>query len=384
MTNIHDLANLLRDVRSRYQAEYIDAMETEKKELAILNRDYKIGSPTYTAKKQEIQLACDMAIIKAREKAAKKAAEEIESMKEWERTSVGIINTETLAKVNALRGIPVTTEELTQILSKHGSSNYWVQRAVAALAEENGIPATDLPLNSSLDVKLNVLDQLSGQLDLLLRHYSLTADTREASEARFLYLNDSILDNAVKIYNNGVKDLSEADAAEKAYYKIRAMSGQMPKAVAIANSMRNLKKEDSKNMLFYRLAKDNTVMMEAYQIAGISDVMAEWKGGKADRYGRAINMINSIKTMQDTENIKANLRGYINRVEMGLEAENEFLRHEITKAYKKNTFIGKALEEMSGAEKNTLFGSSAEPEGRKANTSGGLTKEEIDAITAGE
>lgn len=384
MTNIYDLTNLLRDVRSRYQAEYIDAMETEKKELSILDRDYKIGSPTYTAKKQEIQLACDMAIIKAREKAAKKAAEEIESMKEWERTSVGIINTETLAKVNALRGIPVTTEELTQILSKHGSSNYWVQRAVAALAEENGIPATDLPLDSSLDVKLNVLDQLSKQLDLLLEHYSLTAKTREASEARFLYLNDSILDNAVKIYNNGVKDLSEADAAEKAYYKIRAMSGQMAKAVAISNSMRNLKKEDTRNMLLYRLATDNTIMAEAYQVAGISDVMAEWKGGKAKRYEKAIKMINNIKAMQDTENIKANLRGYINRVEMGSETENEFLRHEITKAYKKNTFIGKALEEMSGAEKNTLFGSSAEPEGRKANTSGGLTKEEIDAITAGE
>ena len=384
MTNIYDLTNLLREVRSRYQAEHIDAMETNKKELATLKRTMIPGTPEYENKKQEIQLACDMAIIKAREKAAKKAAEEIESMKEWERTSVGIINTETLAKVNALRGIPVTTEELTQILSKHGSSNYWVQRAVAALAEENGIPATDLPLDSSLDVKLNVLDQLSKQLDLLLEHYSLTAKTREASEARFLYLNDSILDNAVKIYNNGVRDLSEADAAEKAYYKIRAMSGQMAKAVAISNSMRNLKKEDTRNMLLYRLATDNTIMAEAYQVAGISDVMAEWKGGKAKRYEKAIKMINNIKAMQDTENIKANLRGYINRVEMGSETENEFLRHEITKAYKKNTFIGKALGEMSGAEKNTLFGSSAEPEGRKANTSGGLTKEEIDAITAGE
>lgn len=366
MTNIYDLTNLLRDVRSRYQAECIDATEMEKKELAILDRDYKVGSPTYTAKKQEIQLACDMAIVKAREKAAKKAAEEIESMREWERTGVGTINTEALARVNALRGIPVTTEELKQILSKHGSSNYWVQRAVAALAEENGIPATDLPLDSSLDVKLNVLDQLSGQLDLLLEHYSPTAKTREASEARFLYLNDSVLDNAVRIYNNGTKDLSEADAAEKAYYKIRAMSGQMSKAVAIANSMRNLKKEDSKNMLLYRLAMDDTIMPEAYQVAGISDVMAEWKCGKADRYARAVKMMNSIKTMQDTENIKTKLREYINRVEMGSESENEFLRHEITKTYKKNTFIGKALEEMSGAEKDTLFGSSAEPEGGTA------------------
>lgn len=384
MTNIYDLTNLLRDVRSRYQAEYIDAMETKKKEFKILDRDYKADSPTYTAKKQEIQLACDMAVIAAREKAAKKAAEEIESMKEWERTGVKTINTEALARVNALRGIPVTTEELKQILSKHGSSNYWVQRAVATLAEENGIPVTDLPLDSSLDVKLNVLDQLSGQLDLLLEHYNPTVETREAQEARFLYLNDSVLDNAVKIYNNGVEDLSEADAAERAYYKIKAMSGQMSKAVAIANSMRNLKKEDSKNMLLYRLATDNTIMPEAYQVAGISDMMAEWKGGKADRYVRAVNMMNNIKTMQDTEKIKEKLQGYINRVETGLESENEFLRHEFARTYKKNTFIGRALEEMSGAEKNTLFGSSTEPEGRKSSTCGGLAKEEIDAIMAGE
>ncbi|GFI46482.1 hypothetical protein IMSAGC019_01796 [Lachnospiraceae bacterium] len=181
-----------------------------------------------------------------------------------------------------------------------------------------------------------------------------------------MYLNDSVLDNAVKIYNNGVRDLSEADAAERAYYKIKAMSGQMSKAVAIANSMRNLKKEDSKNMLLYRLATDNTIMPEAYQVAGISGVMAEWKGGKADRYARAINMMNSVKTMQNTEGIKAKLREYINRVETGSESENEFLQHEIVKTYKKNTFIGQALREMSIAERRTLSGSEKEPEGDTA------------------
>ena len=116
-------------------------------------------------------------------------------------------------------------------------------------------------------------------------------------------------------------------------------------------------------MLLYRLAIDDSIRSEAYEVAGISDVMAEWKGGKADRYARAVTMMNGIKTVQDTEKIKEKLRAYIDRVNNGLEPENEFLQHEITKTYKKNTFIGRALEEMSGAEKNTLFGSSAEPEG---------------------
>lgn len=355
MKNIYDLTNLLRDVRTCYQAEYIDATEAKKKELEVLERDYKAGTPTYTAKKEEIQLACDIAIIKARGKAAKKVAEEIEDLKQWERTSVGIINTEALSRVNALRGIPVTTEELKQILQKNGSSNYWVQKAVGALAEENGIPVTDLPLDSSLDVKLSVLDGLSRQLDLLLEHYSPTATTREAAEARFLYLNDDVLKNSVNIYNNGVQDLSETDAATRAYYKIRAVSGQMAKACAITNALRNLKKEDAKNQLLYQLAMDNSIKSDAYQVAGIFDVMAEWKHGKAERYAKAVTMAESLKMMQDTERIKEKLRGYIDRVDMGSEPENEFMRHEITKTCKKNTFIGKALEEMGHEEMRTLF-----------------------------
>ncbi len=366
MTNIYDLVNLLRDVRSRYQVEFVDITETKKKELEILKSGYIPGSKPYMEKEREIQLNFDIAIVEAREKAAKKAAEAIEDMKEWELTGVSTINETALARINLLRGIPLTTTELQQILKKHGSKNYICQRAIAALAEENGVSTSDLPLDASIDVKLNVLDQLSRQLDLLLEHFSLTGKTREAAEARFLYLNDDVLNNVVNIYTNGVRDLSEADAAERAYYKIRAMSGQMSKACAISNSLRNLKKEDAKNMLLYRLATDDSIKSEAYEVAGISDVMAEWKCSKADRYARAINMMNGIKTMQDTEKIKEKLRSYINRVEMGSEPANEFLGHEIAKAYKKNTFIGRALEEMSEVEKDTLFGSSMELDGGTA------------------
>ncbi len=360
MTNIYDLTNLLRDVRSRYQAAFIDATESKNQQLELLRSGYIPGSKPYMEKEKEIELDFDVAIVAAREKAAKRAVEEIENMKEWERTGVGTINTEALARINALRGIPVTAEELKQILSYNGSKSYWVQRAVASLAEESGIPVTDLPLDAPLDVKLNVLDQLGEQLNLMLEHYSLTAKTREASQARFLWLNDDILENAIKIYSNGVTDLAEADASERAYYKIRAMSGQMSKAVAITNGLRNLKKEDARNMLLYRLANDNTIRSEAYEVAGIADVMAEWKHGKAERYAKAINMMDGLKTIQDTEKIKERLRGYIHRVETGSETENEFLRHEITKTYKKNTFIGKALQEMTGEEKRTLLRGSGE------------------------
>ena len=55
MRNIHDLTNLLRAVRIDYQETYKKAVETKKKELATLQRDYVRNTPTYYAKKQENQ-----------------------------------------------------------------------------------------------------------------------------------------------------------------------------------------------------------------------------------------------------------------------------------------------------------------------------------------
>ena len=360
MRNIHDLTNLLRAVRIDYQETYKKAVETKKQELATLQRDYVRNTPTYAAKEQEIQFNFDVAAIKARERAAKKASEEIEDLREWEKARVGRIDETALSKINSLRGgVPLTTAELKQVLANCCSSNYWVQKAVSSLAEENGIPVTELPLGTSLDVKLSVISQLEEQFNKMLEYYDPSPKKvgREFMEARFLYLNDDILQNAVNIYTGGVQDLSEADAVTRAYYKIKAMSGQMSKACAITNSLRNLKKQDAKNMLLYQLAKDNTIRSEAYEVAGISDIMAEWKGGgKAERYAKAFLLADELKNTQDVEKIESRLRGYAERVKEGLEPVNEFTRGQITKAYKKNSFISKALEGLTATEKDWLFG----------------------------
>lgn len=357
MKNIHDLTNLLQVIRIDYQHTYKQALETKKQELETLQRDYIRNTPTYAAKEKEIEFNFNVAIVKAMEEAAKKASEEIEDLRAWEKSRVGRISEGALSKINLLKNVPLTTEELKQVLADCGSSNYWVQKAVAALAEENGIPTTELPFDASLDTKLSVLSQLEEQLNKMLENYDPDPHKkgREFTEARFLYLNDDVLKNAVNIYTNNVQDLSEADAATRAYYKIKAMSGQMSKAVAISNSLRNLRKQDAKNMLLYQLTKDNTIRSEAYKVAGIADIMAEWKNGKAERYIKAVRLTDKLKTVQDTEKIKETLRNYIGHVSRGIEPENEFLQHEIAKTYKKNSFIGKALEEMDSAERKKLL-----------------------------
>ena len=67
-------------------------------------------------------------------------------------------------------------------------------------------------------------------------------------------------------------------------------------------------------------------------------------------------MADKLKTTQDVEEIESKLRGYAERVKDGLEPVNEFVRGQITKAYKKNSFISKALEGLNATEKKWLFG----------------------------
>ncbi len=364
-TNIYDLTNLLREVREVFQAQVIEAAEKKKQELEILNSDYKWGTKTYEEKQRQIENDYDVAFVRAQQKAAEKAAAAIEDLRQWELSTVSRVNPESMQIINAIRNIPLTQTELQTVLDKHGKNNYWVQRAVASLAEENGIPIAYLDIDSSIDTKLSVLAQCETQLEKMLTHF--TTDSRilgrdkEAKNARWLYLSDSILNNAIEIYTNKKQEITGLDAAARAYVKIHATSSQLQKAALISNSLRNLKSQDAKNALLYQLSGDKDISSAVFEIAGISDEMAAWRnGGKAKRYSQAKKMIEGMRTEPDTEKIKENLRLYMADVDNGRKEENEFIGNALTKAYKKNSSIGKALSEMTDLERKTLLGRETE------------------------
>lgn len=240
MTNIYDLTNLIREARTAFQAKIIDAEQIKKRELESLKSDYIPGSKTYQAKQAEIEQTYTQAVINARSKLAEAVTGEIQSLKQFEVARVGRIDADVMEKVNSLRGIPMSAIELQAILDKHGSS-YWTQRAVASLAEENGVSQSELKIPASIDAKLSVLAQLEEQLDKMMNDFDSKAKTPEASYARFLYLNDDILSNAMDIYNNHLHDISETDDATRVNYN-RMWKNSVEKSAIGDKKIADLKK----------------------------------------------------------------------------------------------------------------------------------------------
>ena len=358
--NIYDLTNLLRVLRSKFQTDWNNAEEKKKDALKTLKETMIPNTPVYKQKEKEIKFDFEAAIVLARIEAAEKAAEAFEDLRQRELARLERIDEEALAKVNALRDLPLSEVELKQILKKFGS-NVWIQKAISTLAEQNGISTSNLPLDTSIDTKLNVISGLEEQLDKLLRDYDRTANTPAAANARFLWLNDDVLRNSEEIYTNGVVKIKELDAVTQAYLKIRAAGTQMAKTTLISNSLRNIKQKDSRNLLFYKLSQDNTIMTEAFKLTGIDKEMEEWKHGKSERFIKCSKLIDEIRTEQDTTKIIDVLQNYLKRIEQGTEHENEFLPDAILKAKKKNKAIIEALANagFTYTEKKTLLGEAA-------------------------
>ena len=343
MTNIHDLVNLIREQRKLFQAKIIDANLTRKRELETMKVSYIPESAMYKAEQDRIEKDYTASIVDARRQFTETVTEEIESLKTFEIAKVQRIDQGVMSLLNSLQNIPLSESELKIVMDKHATSNYWAQRAIASLADTNGISQSSLGLQSSIDTKINILGQFIDQLENLIKDFDETAKTPEAGKARFLYLNDDILQNAIEIYTNSKHDESATNAATKAYYQIKATSGDMGRGISISNVLRNLKNEDARNSFLYRLANDSSISSDSFEVAGISDEISDWRHGKSERYLSAIDLAETVSKLQSPADVTEHLQVYSAKN----PGENEFLPRELQRASRKHSAVKEALQSMS-------------------------------------
>lgn len=320
---IEIIAEMLKWEADNYKKQYDVVQETKERELRELKDNFKSGTKMYSERETQIKNACDSAIAKLRVDAAEHNLRDIEELRSQELERVQTIDVALLEKIRAISDIPMTTAELAAFAAKINAKNdYWASRMLSCIGEKYGVDSAAIGLESTFDTKMSVLDQLESQLDKVLKFYGTKTNDDEKMKARFLYLNDDIVERAKKIYGGKLNKLSDSQRADKAYLTIRAQQTDIQKGIAISNALKNAKGE-TRNLILCKLAADNSISSMAAEFSGHMNEITEFKNGKLTEYRNAQKALDNICKMRDVTMIEQTIQQMEENSFFGNMLENE-------------------------------------------------------------
>lgn len=335
-TSIAVVAESLKFEAEEYKKRYDEIQRTRERELKEAKENYKEGSKMLIERVERIKETCDSTLTRLKVEAADRTLQDVEALREQELFRVQTVNEPLLAKIRAISNIPMTALELKAFSAKIGAKgDYWASRALADIAEQNGIDPEEIGIESTYDTKMSVLDQLTDQLNRIFKYYG-TNDPEERPKVNHMYLNDTIIERAKQMYGGKVGRLSDSQKADKAYFTVRTQFTDIQKGIAISNVLRNAKGE-VRNMLLCRLAEDNTISNMAAEFSGHYDEIASFKNGKAAEYREAERAMQNIRKVKD--------KTIIEQTAAGME-DNTFFGDMFAKEQKQNADL---YETLNGA-----------------------------------
>lgn len=198
-TNIEVVTECLKWEADEYKKRYDEIQRARERELKEANDTYRPRSKALIDKMEQIKNTCDSTLTRLKVESADRALQDVEALREQELERVQSINEPLLAKIGA-------------------KGDYWASRALADIAEQNGIDTAEIGLESTFDTKMSILDQLTDQLNSIFKYYGTNDNSgMERTKTRFLYLSDEIIDRARKMYGGKIGKLSDSEKADRAY-----------------------------------------------------------------------------------------------------------------------------------------------------------------------
>ena len=317
---IQELTGWLTAARVDYKEQYRKAVEERKNAMKELDANFKQGTDFYKARKTEILETFNKRIAELRVNAYNIVAPYFEELKAYEVAKVHSVDKVTLEKLNALSNVPMTVEEIKVLNEKFvKKSDYWGSRTLATIAEKNGINPEEIGIEPTLDTKLYILNSLSAQLDKMLLEWDCENQYNAEADAQ---LGTNTLRNAELMYTNGVVEHNNKKIVDRAYWKIRAAGSQIEKAMIINNVLRNMS-EDNREALMCKLTLENNISDATIQMSGHGDLFAEWAQGKAAEYASAIEAVEKIKNIKETDTIKMHIADNTNNQFFGKLLDKE-------------------------------------------------------------
>lgn len=334
-TSIEVVTEVMKWEADEYKKRYDEIQRTRERELKEANDNFKPGSKMLLERVEQIKNACDSSLVKVRNEAADRALGDVEALRQQELLRVQTVNEPLLARIRAIADIPMTSLELKAFASRIGAKgDYWASRALADIAEKNGIDSAEIGVESTYDTKMNVLDQLTDQLNKVFKYYG-TKDPVEGRNAHFLYLTDDIIKRAVQMYGGKIGKLSDSQKADRAYFTVRTQQTDIQKGIAISNVLRNAKGE-VKNKILCRLAEDSSISKMAAELSGHGEEIADFKNGLAAQYREAESALQNVRKLKSRAMAEQTIAQY---------EENQFFRDMLAKEKSQN---GAFAELLSG------------------------------------
>lgn len=321
---------------NNYKEKFDSIIATQERELAEIKQTLIPNTPKYHQEQARIKGACKDAIGTLRKKTIVSISKSSEEFRTQIIAKVRLINKDDIDSIKSLQGIPLSQEEFKVIVDKYSCNNYWNNRLLAVIGEENGVDFGGM-LETSLDVKLSVLNQLVEQSDKVLKYYGDKSEKEEDRNARYLYLNDEVVNSAIRMFSGTENTASPSEQAEKAYLQILSGQTDISRGLSIANALGNIK-GDGRNELLALIKSDNRLSDLSKTYSGYSQEIADFNESE---YIKAKDSIDKIKTIKDDAIIK-NLIGDMQ--------ENTFFSDMLASEIKNNPQLREMVESEQALE----------------------------------
>lgn len=328
---IKDLTGYLTAARVSYHDDYKRAVEARKAAKKELNENYVKNTKLYGARQGKIEDEFEKTIVQARKAAVDLVLPHIEALREHEKMRVQKIDETALGKINMLNDINVSEEEMAVLVEKYGTGkDYWSSRALAEIAEKNGIDPAVVNIESSFSLKMSIIDNLEDQLTNMLIRWN--PENKHNFENDVL-LSGDVLDRAQNMYEKGEHG-REDRSVEAAYYRILSTTNPAERGLAIGSMMRNMKGE-RRDALMFKIANIDSLSQLTLDMSGCGEEISEWTSGKSEEYKKAVRMIQDVSSMRDPEVIKHRV------VEL---SDNQFVSGMLENEMKHNEFLKNVLK----------------------------------------
>lgn len=293
--NIIQACNILRNEAKAYKGAYDKLVIDRDVEIKKVRETYIRNTPAHRKAILEIESRFYESIADAQTAFSTSGMRAIDALRDLEYKRTGEINKDKLAKLREISDIPMTFKELDVVMDIFGvEGDYWAEKMCEAIAAKNGF---DIKVSPSYEKRMNVLDELQDQMEKIIKDYP-AKDSDAGAEVRFLYLNDSVLRNAVKMYCG--KDWLEtaADKASQIYLEILRGTSELDRARLLKKALEN-PNEEVRKLVLCHVATRGDLSDFTIEFSRHSGEIQAFRDGRATEYMAAIDAISRLEKTED-------------------------------------------------------------------------------------